>query len=547
MSVRQAVGGSYQYNHPYYGEQDYFHRDRETGMVHMRTGARGLHVTEDFVVGLQGGLEEEVGDAAGVVMYRAGYEWGLQDMKAFEGRFEREFGGRMKMSEHNIIFALEQWWWPLTAEGWGTWMRTCAASLMPGGEAVLHRGFRAVLGVIVELKMDKGLWDAVGKSLAKNAAVLPKGAKDKLVPVLDRGASFLHVAGDYAATLGAITGGAADAVLAKFPPLGTRVIGARGLLVEVFETFLIEAALGILPGGDKSFASAMGELVDRLLDGRLQGPEIAEGFDALRKLATKQLDSASRTALGPLLDKGAAALVMAGELAAEEGFLLSDAVSQLVSRHTLFAENLPNFSSQMTAELRRVLRLAVLQSVPGGDWLASTTLGGMGTRLARLRFKAAIARDAGELLVAGLNRLVRTHPFAKATVKTVQQMGESLALLVEVAENEDTILRASMDRLVAKHGQKADHLREGRGRKTAMNDERMILRSCARALLPGGEEHHREVLDMERIAIERYNIDKALVREALTILNDTVKEYVKAPSAAELRNHIQKSAAYVAG
>lgn len=122
MSVRQAVGGSYQYNHPYYGEQDYFHRDRETGMVHMRTGARGLHVTEDFVVGLQGGLEEEVGDAAGVVMYRAGYEWGLQDMKAFEGRFEREFGGRMKMSEHNIIFALEQWWWPLTAEGWGTWM-----------------------------------------------------------------------------------------------------------------------------------------------------------------------------------------------------------------------------------------------------------------------------------------------------------------------------------------------------------------------------------------------------------------------------------------
>lgn len=428
-----------------------------------------------------------------------------------------------------------------------TQLRTCAASLMPGGEAVLHRGFRAVLGVIVELKMDKGLWDAVGKGLAKNAAVLPKGAKDKLVPVLDRGAGFLHVAGDYGATLDAITAGAADAVLAKFPPLGTRVIGARGLLVEVFEAYLVEAALGILPGGDKAFAAAMGELVDRLLDGRLQGPEIAEGFDALRKLAAKQLDSASRTALGPLLDKGAAALMMAGELAAEEEFLLSDTVSQLVSRHTLFAENLPNFSSQMKAELRRVLRLAVLQSAPGGDSLSYAGISRMATRLARLRFKAAIARDAGELLVAGLNRLVRTHAFAKAIVKTVQQMGESLALLVEVAENEDNILRTSMDRLVAKHGQKADHLREGRGRKTAMNDERMMLRSCARNLLPGSEEHHREVLDMERIAIERYNIDKALVREAFTILQDTVKEFVKAPSAAELRNNIQKSTAYVVG
>jgi len=78
-------------------------------------------VTEDFIVGLQQGLEEEVGDAAGLVMYRAGYEWGMQDMKFFEERFEREYGGRTKITEANIMFVLEQWWWPLTAEGWGTW------------------------------------------------------------------------------------------------------------------------------------------------------------------------------------------------------------------------------------------------------------------------------------------------------------------------------------------------------------------------------------------------------------------------------------------
>ncbi len=89
--------------------------------MRQRTGVRGLHVTEDFVVGLQQGLEEEVDDAAGLVMYRAGYEWALQDMKAFDARFAAEFGGQTTLTKANVFFVLESWWWPLTAEGWGTW------------------------------------------------------------------------------------------------------------------------------------------------------------------------------------------------------------------------------------------------------------------------------------------------------------------------------------------------------------------------------------------------------------------------------------------
>ena len=121
MNISLSAGGNIQTLHPFYATNDYFNHDREAGVVHLKTNTRGVHVTEDFIVGLQKGLEEEVGDAAGMVMYKAGYEWGLQDMKEFETRFEREFGGRTKMNEANIMFVLEQWWWPLTAEGWGTW------------------------------------------------------------------------------------------------------------------------------------------------------------------------------------------------------------------------------------------------------------------------------------------------------------------------------------------------------------------------------------------------------------------------------------------
>ncbi len=121
MTINLAAGGSNQTYHAWYSADDYLERDREAGIVRQRTGVRGLHVTEDFVVGLQQGLEEEVDDAAGLVMYRAGYEWALQDMKAFESRFASEYGGATGITKANVYFVLETWWWPLTAEGWGTW------------------------------------------------------------------------------------------------------------------------------------------------------------------------------------------------------------------------------------------------------------------------------------------------------------------------------------------------------------------------------------------------------------------------------------------
>lgn len=121
MGISLTDGGNIQTLHPMYALEDYFRFEKDAGIVRAGSGARALHVTEDFMVGVQEGLEEEVGDAAGMVMYRAGYEWGLQDMKAFESRFEREFGGATKMTEAHIMFVLETWWWPLTAEGWGTW------------------------------------------------------------------------------------------------------------------------------------------------------------------------------------------------------------------------------------------------------------------------------------------------------------------------------------------------------------------------------------------------------------------------------------------
>ena len=121
MAITPANGG-YKGYHNYYVPEEFVKRDPQTGSLHLRDGQRAIYASEDFVVGLHSGLHEEVGDAANTIMYKCGFEWGLQDMKRFAERMRHEFGGgKTEIWDMNPMFVMESWWWPLTVEGWGSW------------------------------------------------------------------------------------------------------------------------------------------------------------------------------------------------------------------------------------------------------------------------------------------------------------------------------------------------------------------------------------------------------------------------------------------
>ena len=104
--------------HNYYETNKFLRREAEGRLVNANN-QRMMLVTEDFIVGYQVALEEEVGDAAGEIMYRCGLEWGKLDIAGFEQRFTEEFG--MGVNDAKFGMMLESWWWPLQAAGWGAW------------------------------------------------------------------------------------------------------------------------------------------------------------------------------------------------------------------------------------------------------------------------------------------------------------------------------------------------------------------------------------------------------------------------------------------
>jgi len=103
----------------HYSRYTFFNFNMQKGEINDYHQQRNLLVGEDFIIALLKGLEHEVGDSAGWLLYTIGQNWGKQDAIAFEDWYKQYYNLTLETS--NLAFAMETWWWPLTAQGWGTW------------------------------------------------------------------------------------------------------------------------------------------------------------------------------------------------------------------------------------------------------------------------------------------------------------------------------------------------------------------------------------------------------------------------------------------
>ena len=106
--------------HNHFSLKDFFSFRTNTGTITDWNDSRNILVSENFIIGLIAGLEEEVGDASGVVMYNIGQQWGQEDAQFFRSWFLKEYGYE-NFSKLNLMYVLEAWWWPFISQGWGNW------------------------------------------------------------------------------------------------------------------------------------------------------------------------------------------------------------------------------------------------------------------------------------------------------------------------------------------------------------------------------------------------------------------------------------------
>ena len=106
--------------HQHYSFEDFFSFQTETGTIDDWNDSRNILVSENFIVGLVAGLEEEIGEASSAVMYNIGRAWGEEDARFFRSWFAKEYEYQ-DIKQLNLMYVLEAWWWPFISQGWGNW------------------------------------------------------------------------------------------------------------------------------------------------------------------------------------------------------------------------------------------------------------------------------------------------------------------------------------------------------------------------------------------------------------------------------------------
>jgi predicted hydrocarbon binding protein len=104
----EVISGLQPYEHNYYTTEAFYRHDPARGLLTNVYGQRVMRVSEDFMIAMLGALEDEVGQAGATEI-----------MKSFCGRAQAEF--QVQLEKMRVGFMLEEWWWPLTITGWGTW------------------------------------------------------------------------------------------------------------------------------------------------------------------------------------------------------------------------------------------------------------------------------------------------------------------------------------------------------------------------------------------------------------------------------------------
>jgi bacteriochlorophyll 4-vinyl reductase len=88
------------------------------GTINDGFGHRTLVAPLGWIADMVGAITREVGDAAAEILQKIGAACGAADMKAFAARSADEFGAGLPNVHMGV--ALQTWWWPWMAAGWGT-------------------------------------------------------------------------------------------------------------------------------------------------------------------------------------------------------------------------------------------------------------------------------------------------------------------------------------------------------------------------------------------------------------------------------------------
>lgn len=117
ISIAELIKDNQTLKGNYFNPHAYFKGDFESGLIENSQGSRLIVIPEVLLQGIYAGLEQEVGQATGIVLFKCGYRWGKNFYRRFVEEVSQYYGktlANMEMIE--FLQCFKQCW---KTHGWG--------------------------------------------------------------------------------------------------------------------------------------------------------------------------------------------------------------------------------------------------------------------------------------------------------------------------------------------------------------------------------------------------------------------------------------------
>ncbi len=426
-----------------------------------------------------------------------------------------------------------------TAQDLRTLLRTAALTAAPGGASHLVRGLSSFMAHLADAPMSQGMLDtSVGGLIQAVDQRLPEPHRDWLLPVLQQCHAHVHVTVALSTSLDQAIEQTVDAVFSTHTQKTSEFPGARRKSAEDFAKVVRQSTTAFLSGGGSHLAWRLWAFSESIFANRFGADFFAHAYSELRQKLSDQLAAETMQILAPTLDQTIAAVTLMAELAERADSILGACSDMLYQKYPDHLQKFRASREKTHRDMQLILRASAISMIPGSEGVFAHVLQRLSEVLFDGRFGGQFMWDAYDSLARGVETHIQ-HASKQALTDILGTARDYIALMAELAEKEDTILNESMQALYDKYQGQMQTYRNAR--EATLYDQRILLRSCALALLPGGQSQHQEIIELMRAVTQHSKLNQDMLLEGYALLQQNCSKHLKIGSVEQLAQRIDHS------
>lgn len=420
-----------------------------------------------------------------------------------------------------------------------TLFRTAALSVAPGGASHLVRGLSSFMTHLASVPMPQAMLDtSIGSLLQAVDQRLPAPHREWLMPVLEQCYAHIHVAAALGTCLDRVVDDTIHAVFSQHAQKANAFPGARRKSAEDFTKIVYQSTLAFVSGGGSKLAWGLWAFSESIFANRFGAEFFAHAYGELRQRLAGQLATETWQLLEPNLDQTITAITLMAELAERVDDILNSCTDALYQKYPGHLQQFRAGREKTYRDMSLILRAATASMIPGGEAVLAHVLQKLSEVLFDGHFGGQFMWDAYESLARSVEAYLQ-HTSKQALLDTLGTTRDYIALMADLAEKEDMILNESMQALYDKYQGQMQAYRNAR--EATLYDQRVMLRSCALALLPGGQPQNQEIIELMRVVTQRSKFNKDMLFDGYALLQQSCMRHLQIGPIQQLTQTIDSS------